>query len=175
LSDIPDFEKSAGACGITRTVVLSQLDVFNYTCKSDGPFETCRSPCTHRIPVNFVPYFAWAGAEIAVAMVCVGIPTLRPLYLKLRGLADTQRHDTGRTGEDELPRFEIVDPRTVLSTTSSTVSHSRTESNLLKPKPTYVPTHFSNSDETASINSGVIWVKNEVSVREDVANWPLKC
>ncbi|KXJ97246.1 hypothetical protein Micbo1qcDRAFT_191787 [Microdochium bolleyi] len=81
----------AGACGITRTVVLSRLNVFNYT-------------------LNFVPYFAWAAAEIAVAMVCIGVPTLRPLYLKTRGLtlgSGYGRHQSRATST--LPTFEIVE------------------------------------------------------------------
>ncbi|KAH7040952.1 uncharacterized protein B0I36DRAFT_234103 [Microdochium trichocladiopsis] len=81
----------AGACGITRTVVLSRLNVFNYT-------------------LNFVPYFAWAAAEIAVAMVCIGVPTLRPLYLKTRGLtigSGYGRHQS--RASSTLPQFEIVE------------------------------------------------------------------
>ncbi|KAK8054608.1 hypothetical protein PG994_009675 [Apiospora phragmitis] len=71
----------AGACGIVRTVVLSKLDVYNYT-------------------LNFVPYFAWAGAEIAVAMICIGIPTLRPLRQHGR---HPSRHS------QQLPPFAMVE------------------------------------------------------------------
>ncbi|KAK7959191.1 uncharacterized protein PG986_004045 [Apiospora aurea] len=89
----------AGACGIVRTVVLSRLDVYNYT-------------------LNFVPYFAWAGAEIAVAMICIGIPTLRPLYLKTQqnlasAYARSQRR--GRHGRrpsrhsQQRPPFAMVE------------------------------------------------------------------
>ncbi|KAK6858173.1 hypothetical protein PG995_005872 [Apiospora arundinis] len=91
----------AGACGIVRTVVLSKLDVYNYT-------------------LNFVPYFAWAGAEIAVAMICIGIPTLRPLYLKTtRNLASayarsqrSRQHPNGRytsRRSAQLPQFAMVE------------------------------------------------------------------
>jgi hypothetical protein len=61
--------------------------------------------------VNFVPYFVWAGAEIAVAMVCLGIPTLRPLYLRRRGsigysgYADRHRSRV----EEQLPQFTMID------------------------------------------------------------------
>ncbi|KAI0014832.1 hypothetical protein F4780DRAFT_264406 [Xylariomycetidae sp. FL0641] len=80
----------AGACGITRTVILSQLDVFNYT-------------------YNFVPYFAWAGAEIAVAMICIGVPTLRPLYLKVLGRQGAlENHNQAH----ELPEFEMCTQNT---------------------------------------------------------------
>ncbi len=61
---------------------------------------------------NFATYFVWAGAEIAVAMVCLGIPTLRPLYLKQRGLsigygdrAHTHHSDPG------LPQFTMCDQK----------------------------------------------------------------
>ncbi|KAH8592127.1 hypothetical protein B0O99DRAFT_462623, partial [Bisporella sp. PMI_857] len=77
----------AGACGIIRTVVLARLDVFNYT-------------------LNFVPYFAWAGAEIAVAIVCVGIPTLRPLYLRTRGLPTSSF--SNRRNSNSLPQFTMI-------------------------------------------------------------------
>lgn len=82
----------AGVCGIIRTVVLARLDVFNYTRKHSAHCFTGPllleglQPLTRPLPVNFVPYFGWAGAEIAVSMVCLGIPTLRPLYMKARGM-----------------------------------------------------------------------------------------
>ncbi|KAK0634269.1 hypothetical protein B0T17DRAFT_512881 [Bombardia bombarda] len=87
----------AGACGITRTVVLSQIDVMDYT-------------------LNFAPYFIWAGAEIAVAMVCLGIPTLRPLYLRRRGTsigyADRvhTRLDACNDDDQQLPQFSEKKP-----------------------------------------------------------------
>ncbi|TLS28451.1 hypothetical protein PpBr36_01423 [Pyricularia pennisetigena] len=87
----------AGVCGIVRTVVLSRLDVFDYT-------------------LNFVPYFGWAGAEIAVAMFCIGIPTLRPLYMKKRHGVTHETVSNGNgsgqpaTGQsdDRLPRFTMM-------------------------------------------------------------------
>ncbi|KAK3343475.1 hypothetical protein B0T25DRAFT_300146 [Lasiosphaeria hispida] len=83
----------AGACGIIRTVVLSRLEVADYT-------------------LNFAPYFVWAGAEIAVAMVCLGIPTLRPLYLKQRGLSQAygERGNT-HASNSELPQFTMCDQK----------------------------------------------------------------
>ncbi|KAK8062881.1 hypothetical protein PG997_014978 [Apiospora hydei] len=111
----------AGACGIVRTVVLSKLDVYNYTCKHLGSrnrVPTLRQVADSYFPVNFVPYFAWAGAEIAVAMICIGIPTLRPLYLKTQqnlasAYARSQRR--GRHGRrpsrhsQQLPPFTMVE------------------------------------------------------------------
>lgn len=65
--------------------------------------------------VNFVTYFAWAGAEIAVAMICLGVPTLRPLYLKQRGQLSIGYNSHARRSredeEDELPRFTMVDQK----------------------------------------------------------------
>ncbi|KAK3680859.1 hypothetical protein B0T22DRAFT_313874 [Podospora appendiculata] len=85
----------AGACGIIRTVVLSQLEVSDYT-------------------YNFALYFVWAGAEIAVAMICLGIPTLRPLYLRNRigstGYGDRGAH-TAHASDPELPQFTMCDQK----------------------------------------------------------------
>ncbi|KAI4865713.1 hypothetical protein F4820DRAFT_447782 [Hypoxylon rubiginosum] len=152
----------AGACGITRTIVLSRLNVFNYT-------------------LNFVPYFAWAGAEIAVAMVCIGIPTLRPLYLKTRGLAGAY-HSNQRHGENssELPRFirHLKADSRPPPTHDSAFSHRRTDSNVSRPPAAYVKTRSDSVDEIISEyenqHAGVIWVRNEVRVQEDVADWPLR-
>lgn len=85
----------AGVCGIVRTVVLARLDVFNYT-------------------LNFVPYFGWAGAEIAVSMVCLGIPTLRPLYLKARGM--TIGYGSRDHTHDDLPNFTMCERKPDLNT-----------------------------------------------------------
>ncbi|KAK0740028.1 hypothetical protein B0T18DRAFT_201416 [Schizothecium vesticola] len=81
----------AGACGIIRTVVLSQLQISDYT-------------------LNFAMYFVWAAAEISVAMVCLGIPTLRPLYLKQRGMSIgyTGREHT-RDDDPEMPAFTMCE------------------------------------------------------------------
>ncbi|KAK3320410.1 hypothetical protein B0T19DRAFT_240226 [Cercophora scortea] len=84
----------AGACGIIRTVVLSQLEVSDYT-------------------YNFALYFVWAGAEIAVAMICLGIPTLRPLYLRNR-IGSTgygERAHTAHASDPELPQFTMCDQK----------------------------------------------------------------
>ncbi|KAK3386813.1 hypothetical protein B0H63DRAFT_520889 [Podospora didyma] len=83
----------AGACGVVRTVVLSRLNVMDYT-------------------LNFAPYFIWAGAEIAVGMVCLGIPTLRPLYLKYRGesIGYGDRYHT-HAEDPELPNFTMCDQK----------------------------------------------------------------
>ncbi|CAK7229098.1 hypothetical protein SCUCBS95973_007104 [Sporothrix curviconia] len=83
----------AGACGIVRTVVLARLNVLNYT-------------------LTFVTYFAWAAAEIAVAMVCLAIPTLRPLYLRHRGLAVNSTHRP-HPADDVLPQFTMCEPEPV--------------------------------------------------------------
>ncbi|KAM7205949.1 hypothetical protein V8F33_000779 [Rhypophila sp. PSN 637] len=83
----------AGACGVVRTIVLSRLQVTDYT-------------------LNFAPYFIWAGAEIAVAMVCLAIPTLRPLYLRNHGTTTidytARAHAYGDGSDPELPRFTML-------------------------------------------------------------------
>ncbi|KAI0145482.1 hypothetical protein GGR57DRAFT_299565 [Xylariaceae sp. FL1272] len=139
----------AGVCGIIRTVVLSQLNVLDYT-------------------QTFVKYFAWAGAEIAVAMVCIGIPTLRPLYIHLRGSADSRNLG----GDDtELPQYTSASKRH--SDISDLKDHIR------PPPPTY--SSHGRRDSVEDLISGyqdrnkaVIWVEKSVRVRESVAEWPLK-
>jgi hypothetical protein len=114
----------AGVCGIVRTVVLSRLDVYNYT-------------------LNFVPYFGWAGAEIAVAMFCIGIPTLRPLYMKKRhGLTHEYGNQGGASAisDDRLPRFTMIDQKRVVvgspATTDADMSPSTSSpaSDIMDPE-----------------------------------------
>ncbi|KAL7622651.1 hypothetical protein AAE478_008164 [Parahypoxylon ruwenzoriense] len=134
-------------------------------------------------PVNFVPYFAWAGAEIAVAMVCIGIPTLRPLYLRTRGSTSVFANQGRSNNTSELPRFVMCD-RKSLSFLPPPVRgpgfshHSRTDSNISRPPAAYTKAGSDSVDEIISEyqnqHTGVIWVKNEVRVREDVAEWPLR-
>ncbi|KAL2127220.1 hypothetical protein VTI74DRAFT_11078 [Chaetomium olivicolor] len=196
----------AGACGIVRTVVLSRLDIMDYT-------------------LNFATYFVWAGAEIAVAMVCLGIPTLRPLYLRRRstsiGYGD---HHTAHRDDPESPQFTMCEPKEQPPSTppsekampgqvprpqspnflrDSASSHTVVESTpstdgtpLTKPPPAHTKGH-NNSDSVDDIlglykersrsrgrshqppvggPSGVIWVKNEVTVNREQRheNWPLQ-
>ncbi|KAF5234165.1 hypothetical protein FANTH_12267 [Fusarium anthophilum] len=51
----------AGACGIKRTMEVPELSSSNY-------------------PKDTVGLIVWSAAEIAVTMICIGIPTCRPLY-----------------------------------------------------------------------------------------------
>ncbi|KAK0718987.1 hypothetical protein B0T21DRAFT_404330 [Apiosordaria backusii] len=85
----------AGACGVVRTVVLSRLKIDDFT-------------------LNFAPYFIWAGAEITVALICLGIPALRPFYLKQRGISTIGygNHHHSQYSDPELPRFTMVDRKT---------------------------------------------------------------
>jgi hypothetical protein len=92
-------------------VVLAGLDINDYTCK---PSLSSRLPKSLTFPtVNFATYYIWAGAEITVAMICLGIPTLRPLYLKTRGTsigyADTHDDDSSPEADDpeSPPRFTM--------------------------------------------------------------------
>ncbi|KAK4186509.1 hypothetical protein QBC35DRAFT_412650 [Podospora australis] len=82
----------AGSCGMVRTFVLSKMGIDDFT-------------------LNFAPYFIWAGAEIAVSMICLGIPTLRPLYLRHHGrttIGYGNHHHTDHS-DPELPRFTMID------------------------------------------------------------------
>ncbi|ETS77933.1 hypothetical protein PFICI_09995 [Pestalotiopsis fici W106-1] len=151
----------AGACGIVRTIVLARLNVMDYT-------------------INFVPYFAWAGAEIAVSMICIGIPTLRPLYLKARGMASAYgRH--GQSQTSELPRFVMYEHKVPRSPGTpripSSPLHSRSDSGLSKPASTYTKASSRNSaNELSPIEEDgnrVTWVENEVRVQRENPNWPL--
>ncbi|KAF9778789.1 hypothetical protein IL306_003265 [Fusarium sp. DS 682] len=51
----------AGACGIKRTLEVPELSSANYTKATVG-------------------LIVWSAAEIAVTMICIGIPVCRPLY-----------------------------------------------------------------------------------------------
>ncbi|KAF4457691.1 hypothetical protein F53441_421 [Fusarium austroafricanum] len=51
----------AGACGIKRTLEVPELSSSNY-------------------PKDTVGLIVWSAAEIAVTMICIGIPICRPLY-----------------------------------------------------------------------------------------------
>lgn len=107
----------AGICGIVRTIVLSRLNISDYT-------------------LNFVPYFGWAGAEIAVAMFCVGIPTLRPLYMKKRHGLTTEYGNHGQASaasDDRLPRFTMMDQKNAVAspaTRDADMSQSASSPNL---------------------------------------------
>jgi hypothetical protein len=67
------------------------------------------------LQVNFAPYYIWAGAEVAIALVCLAIPTLRPLY-QIRGDGKSagryertdacERHRTPRRATD----LEFIQP-----------------------------------------------------------------
>lgn len=137
--------------------MLARLNVYNYT-------------------LNFVPYFAWAGAEIAVAMVCIGIPTLRPLYMKSRGVTSTYgKH--GHSRASEFPEFTMCEPERALSTRG--VLHSRTDSGPTKPSSTYSPDSSRDGMERFSDlehgDTGVIWIRNDIEVTHHVdGNWPLR-
>ncbi|OIW23922.1 hypothetical protein CONLIGDRAFT_116202 [Coniochaeta ligniaria NRRL 30616] len=177
----------AGVCGIIRTVVLSRVDVMNYT-------------------INFVPYFVWAGAEIAVAMVCLGIPTLRPLYLKKRGMSIGYAGRDHSRADEVLPQFTMIDHKPPVFDASgrdSTSCHtdveacrggsgggsgSGGENAPARPPSAHLrgePSRYDSVDEIFSLydpdqnqhpnqNTGVIWVKSEVQVSRKDADWPLK-
>ncbi|KAK4641122.1 hypothetical protein QC761_609580 [Podospora bellae-mahoneyi] len=51
----------AGACGIKRTIEVPNLSSTNYTKDTVG-------------------LIVWSAAEIAITMICIGVPVVRPLY-----------------------------------------------------------------------------------------------
>src|SRR3569833_2449708 len=134
--------------------------------------------------VNFVPYFAWAGAEIAVAMICLGIPTLRPLYLKRRGIPVEYGHQVERHAS-ELPQFTMCEPGPMLGPPakceSIASSYITSDDGPAKPESAHskhVRGHNDSVDEILGLydnNGCVIWVKNEVKVDwASTMNWPLR-
>lgn len=135
----------------------------------------------------------WAGAEIAVAMVCLGVPTLRPLYLKQRGLSIGYADRDHSRPDEALPRFTMIDQKPTAfepSGRDSSSSHTKVEasgSTVARPPSAHLrePTCYDSVDEIFSLydqnqnqhqsqNSGIIWVKSEVQVSRGDANWPLK-
>ncbi|KAL2265856.1 hypothetical protein VTJ83DRAFT_6956 [Remersonia thermophila] len=85
----------AGACGIVRTIVLTKSNKEDYT-------------------MGFSRYYIWAGAEVAVALVCLAIPTLRPLYQKIwsrktGGYERTEGHEPrqARRGAADPESFQL--------------------------------------------------------------------
>lgn len=148
--------------------MLARIDVLNYTCKSRLQDRSNEQELT--FPVNFVPYFAWAGAEIAVAMICVGIPTLRPLYLKARGI--TSVHDRSHN-TSELPRFTMLKEQPEKGPAAQTLPSppSSMESGLAKPADVYLPDRRGPEDVIRPVGQrgGVIWVQSEIRISDDEA------
>ncbi|KAM0335134.1 hypothetical protein ACHAQA_000174 [Verticillium albo-atrum] len=74
----------AGACGIKRTLEVPALSSQNYLKDTVG-------------------LIVWSAAEIAVTMICIGIPVCRPLYKKYldkwtsRDASKYQHHSEGRS------------------------------------------------------------------------------
>jgi hypothetical protein len=59
------------------------------------------------VSVGFAEYFVWAGAEIAVALVCLAIPTLRPLYTRMGG-RDTTGYEWTAGHEPRRPASGLL-------------------------------------------------------------------
>ncbi len=154
--------------------------------------------------MNFVPYFAWAAAEITVSMVCLGIPTLRPLYLKKRGRAA----EYGQSRGSQLPHFTIIDrkipePASLRDSTSTHTTNPTWASNSSNPAisasvheeetsqicgepgpaaPTtaYIPGGRERRNtideifEAHNQKKNAIWVRKEVQISRDDTAWPLR-
>ena len=158
-------------------MVLARLDVFNYT-------------------LNFVPYFAWAGAEIAVAMICIGVPTLRPLSLRTRGFASSLGYRRSvRSHNSQLPPVDMVGPApksgvrpTVRDSAQAFMSPPSSRAGLNPAPPPRAHTRTSSRGtwdleeqkgpsylDESERRQGVIWIQNDVSVERDYAqDWPLR-
>ena len=55
--------------------------------------------------MNLAPYYIWAEAEVAVALDCLAIPTLRPLYQRRKGGKSVGRyHRTDGCERRRTPR-----------------------------------------------------------------------
>jgi hypothetical protein len=117
---------------------------------------------------NFVPYFAWAGAEIAVALVCISIPALRPLYLKTRGLRSAIEISS-EVNQSEVPRFSMCakQDRQIMLVPDSAITHSQTEIQS-----------YHSDDRDIEVQHGkhssIIVVKTEFYMQEHAVDWPLK-
>jgi hypothetical protein len=106
-----------------------------------------------------------------VGMICIGIPTLRPLYLKMRGITSAYENH-GRSRNSELPQFAMVKNKSADTAASHNfeVSASSLELGLAKPSNAYIRVDRNNSEEFKSQEQRdpmVIWVKNEVQVHRD--------
>jgi len=128
-----------------------------------------------------------------VAVICIGIPTLRPLYLRTRGMSIGYANRS-QSRASELPQFTMCDAKPVVdpyvrdSASSQAPLRGDLESTGSPARPPTALTKETRDagdsidgivnmyDQPAQSNSGVIWVKNEVQVRieREDANWPLK-
>lgn len=104
-------------------------------------------------------------------MICIGIPTLRPLYLKTRGINTTNGSHTG-----ELPQFMIVKNKFDGPYTGSPGTPSTMASKITKPSSVYTGSPR-NSPRLVipepHRDIGVINVVKEVRIEKEDANWPL--
>lgn len=75
---------STAAAGIKRMTEVEGLYTSDYLSKQN-PIATLRektdSPLT--LTETTVPLIVWSAAEIAVTLICIGIPVLRPLYKRI--------------------------------------------------------------------------------------------
>ncbi|KAI9039404.1 uncharacterized protein KD926_009418 [Aspergillus affinis] len=106
----------ACVCGIIRTIELGGLSSTNYTGKF-LPFEVALFPCHCRLissllsnPEDTVSLVIWSGVELAVTLICVGIPTVRPLYRKIvygSNLEDSEGKYVNYDDSNQSSRFRM--------------------------------------------------------------------
>lgn len=109
-------------------------------------------------------------------MICIGIPTLRPLYLKARGINAIESQRRSNTGV--LPQFTMV--RNGRMKTPVPVSQgspkppSTTASVVSVPESAYLADRKTSLSPSEDIREmGGIHVMREVRVQRKEADWPL--
>ncbi|OGE54280.1 hypothetical protein PENARI_c006G08473 [Penicillium arizonense] len=105
----------ACVCGIIRTIDLGGLSSTNYT-------------------EDTVDLVIWSGVEMAVTLICVGIPTVRPLYRVIVHGSSVKSSDSRYIKQDDSShssRFRMQNP-TKRSTMFSVAQESITEAYIAR-------------------------------------------
>lgn len=106
----------ACVCGIIRTIELGGLSSANYTGKLFVSNLQCANrhfwliPSRSPIPEDTVSLVIWSGVELAVTLICVGIPTVRPLYRVIvhgSNLEDSEGRYVKYVDSSESSRFRM--------------------------------------------------------------------
>ncbi|KAK8113050.1 hypothetical protein PG984_013576 [Apiospora sp. TS-2023a] len=107
----------AGVAGIVRTVEIGGLDGSNFTCElSQLHAERLLNVESNKYGATdeTVPLVIWSAVEIAVTMVCIIIPVLRPLYRRVcestRSSFSYHKHGAG---SDSSQRCSSIALRTI--------------------------------------------------------------
>ncbi|KAE8356318.1 hypothetical protein BDV28DRAFT_117269 [Aspergillus coremiiformis] len=158
----------AGICGIIRTVELGGLSSANYT-------------------EDTVPLIIWSAVELAVTLICVGIPTVRPLYRRIvhgssvkESHEGYKRHDDNGTGSGNRGRPNFAMPMRnfgragrqgltdLLTTTTTTVMAPETENHPIHPSSLDRPRHPDEEALVASIHEENTEYLDRIRVQQEV-------